>query len=213
MAESVSEWFDELWQEIAGHDRAERREILMLSYVYGTDQGEPSIGWLGRSWIRRDAGYWCRRISITIVYLLLALTIGPSFLGLAPFLLLSHQYPAIAHLPLTLRIILVVVWSSTAIPAYLAMYRRLELYGFERSEDRPMFSARFLGARYVVLLAIPLFPAIGGMALAMFTVTLRLNFPGERAAREAQRQHQELMKENAAQRRPKNKKRRRSSKH
>ncbi len=40
--ESLADWFRGLWHEVAGHDRASRREVLVLCYVHGVAQGEPT---------------------------------------------------------------------------------------------------------------------------------------------------------------------------
>jgi hypothetical protein len=198
VTESTGEWFAGLRQEIAGRDQAERRQSLVQSYVHGAAQGEPGLGWIGRTWVRRGAGYWGRRVGVSVAYLLLALIAGSFTLGFPPDLMFSQKYSFNAHIPLAVKIVIVVLWLSTAIPAYLAMYRRIELYGFIPFGERPLFSSGFLGGRYLVLLAIPFFPALGGMVLAMFTVTLRHDFPGESAAREARRLRQELAEERVA---------------
>lgn len=84
MTESTGEWFAGLRQEIAGRDQADRRQSLVHSYVHGVAQGEPGLGWIGRTWVRRGAGYWGRRFGVSVAYLLLALMIGGITLGFPP---------------------------------------------------------------------------------------------------------------------------------
>jgi hypothetical protein len=154
--ESFGEWFAGLWRELADQDRAERREILVLSYVHGPDRGEPALGLLGRSWVRRGAGYWARRAAATAAYLVLAALLGVMVLGFGPYLLYSRQYALAAHVPQAVKVLLLVVWYAPAVPAFTAMYRRLVLYGYRRNRlrDTPA-PTRFLLAGPMIVLVVP----------------------------------------------------------
>jgi hypothetical protein len=134
------------------------------------------------------------------MYLVIGVVLGIATLGFGPYLLFSHRYALHAQLPLVLRIFILVLWSLPAIPAYLAMYRRLTLYGYQRDRLQSPTPTGFLTGRFTVLLAVPFFPALGGLVLAMGTAALRADFPGESAARESQGLYQRLVRENAAQR-------------
>ncbi|HWG22710.1 hypothetical protein [Actinospica sp.] len=188
--ESLADWFRGLWQEVAGHDRASRREVLVLSYVHGVAQGEPTLGFIARSWVDRGPGYWARRISVTLLYLLIGLVLGFATLGFAPYVLFSNRYAIHAQLPLVARVLILILWNLPAIPAYLAMYRRLTLYGYQRNRLQGSPHIGFLTGRFTILLAVPFFPMLGGLVLAMGTATLRLQFPGESAAHEARQLYQ-----------------------
>jgi hypothetical protein len=201
--ESLADWFRGLWQEVAGHDRVSRREVLVLSYVHGVAQGEPMLGFIGRSWVDRGLGYWARRISITLIYLLIGFVLGLTTLGFAPYVLFSGRYALHAQLPLVVRLLILILWSLPAIPAYLAMYRRLTLYGYQRNRLQGPPPTGFLTGRFTILLAVPFFPMLGGLVLAMGTATLRPHFPGESAAREARRLYQQQTRENKSARRKK----------
>jgi hypothetical protein len=198
--EPIADWFRDLRQEIAGRDRAARREVLMLSYVHGVAQGEPTLGYVGRTWIDRGPSYWARRTSVTLMYLVVGVVLGFATLGFGPYLLFSHKYSLHAQLPLAVRVLILIVWSLPAIPAYLAMYRRLTLYGYQRNRLQGPAPTGFLTGRFTVLLAVPFFPMLGGLVLAMGTAPLRVSFPGESAARESRRLYQQLARESAAQR-------------
>lgn len=200
--ESFGEWFAGLWRELAGQDRAERREVLVLSYVHGPDRGEPALGLLGRSWVRRGAGYWARRAAATAAYLVLAALLGVMVLGFGPYLLYSRQYALAAHVPQAVKVLLLVVWYAPVVPAFTAMYRRLVLYGYRRDRlrDAPA-PTRFLVTGPMVVLAVPFFSVAGGLILAMGAATLRPDFPGESAAREGLRRYQAAQLEQAQVRR------------
>jgi hypothetical protein len=198
--ESIADWFRSLRQELAGRDRKARREVLVLSYVHGVAQGEPVLGYLGRTWTDRGPSYWARRTSVTLMYLVIGLVLGLATLGFAPYLLFSHRYALHAQLPLVARVLILIVWSLPAIPAYLAMYRRLTLYGYQRNRLQGPAPTGFLTGRFTILLAVPFFPMLGGLVFAMGTAPLRVYFPGESAARESQRMYQQLVRESAAQR-------------
>ena len=200
--ESIADWFSGLWQEVAGRDRASRREVLVLSYVHGVAQGEPTLGFIGRSWVDRGPRYWARRISVTLLYLLIGLVLGFATLGFAPYVLFSSRY-AIHWLPLVVRVLILIFWSLPAIPAYLAMYRRLTLYGYQRNRLQGPPPTGFLTGRFTILLAVPFFPMLGGLVLAMGTATLRPQFPGESAAHEARQLYQQQARENTSARRRK----------
>ena len=200
--ESLADWFRGLWHEVAGHDRASRREVLVLSYVHGVAQGEPTLGFIGRSWVDRGPGYWARRISASLGYLLIGLVLGFATLGFAPYVLFSNRYALHAQLPLVARVLILILWNLPAIPAYLAMYRRLTLYGYQRNRLQGPPPTGFLTGRFTILFAVPFFPMLGGLVLAMGTATLRPQFPGESAAREARQLYQQQAREsNSARRR------------
>jgi len=198
--ESIADWFRGLWQELAGRDRAGPREVLVLLYVHGVAQGEPSLGYVGRTWVDRGPNYWARRVSLTLIYLVIGLVLGFATLGFGPYLLFSHRYALHTQLPLVLRVVILVLWSLPAIPAYLAMYRRLTLYGYQRNRLQGSQPTGFLTGRFTILLAVPFFPMLGGLVLAMGTAPLRADFPGESAARESRAMYQQLVRDNAAQR-------------
>ncbi|MBF9066883.1 hypothetical protein [Streptacidiphilus fuscans] len=186
-ASSPRAWLRALLTEVSGQNRTDRRHFLVETYV-ATCRGEPELGYLGRTWTTRGAGYWSRRIATTFVYFLLAAFAGTLILGLGPDLLFSHQYSFNAHLPLVLKVALLTVWYIPAGIAYLAMYRQVVLYGFRRDRLRQGPHTGFATGRLLMPLALPFLSIAGGLVLALFTATLRADFPGESAAREAQKQ-------------------------
>ena len=204
-----SEWLANLLREWSRRDHLQRREWLIETYA-ATKHGEPELGYLGRTWVTRGASYWARRLALTFAYFLLAAFIGSMCLGLGPYLLFSRDYAFNTHVPLPAKIALLVVWYAPAAAAYLMMYRSLVLYGYRRDRllDSPAPTG-FLTGRLLLPLAVPFLSIAGGLLIAMFTATLRAQFPGESAARAAQRLYADEQRSRAAVRRGSSKQRKR----
>lgn len=206
---SNSEWLGNLLREWSRRDHLQRREWLIETYA-ATRHGEPELGYLGRTWVTRGTSYWARRLALTLAYFLLAFFIGTMFLGLGPYLLFSRDYGFNTHIPLITKAALLVVWYAPAAVAYLMMYRSLVLYGYRRDRllDGPAPTG-FLAGRLLMPLALPFLSIIGGLVLAMFTATLRTQFPGESAARAARQLYEDQQRSRASARRAPAKKRQR----
>ncbi len=183
---SISDWYAGLRRELSRRDCLARRELLPLTYA-ATDRGETRLGYLGRTWVERGAGYWSRRLAMTFVYFVLALFLGLLTLGIGPDLLFSHRYSFNAQLPPIVKILILVVWYVPAALAYLVMYRSLVLYGYRRDRLQSRMPTGFMAGRLLMPLVFPFLSIAGGMIVAMFTATLRAQFPGEAAAREGRR--------------------------
>ncbi|GAA5192863.1 hypothetical protein GCM10023322_53370 [Rugosimonospora acidiphila] len=197
---SSGAWLRRVLSEASGRDRADRKDFLVETYV-ATCQGEPELGYIGRTWVSRGAGYWVRRSAATFAYFLLGVFIGTLCLGLGPDLLFNRQYSFNTHLPLTLKILILVVWYAPAVVAYLGMYHRLVLCGFSRDRFSQGPHLGSLTGRVLIPLALPFLSVAGGLVLAMFTSTLRADFPGEAVAREARRRYRKHQDAVDAQRR------------
>ncbi|WP_146214555.1 hypothetical protein [Streptomyces sp. ICBB 8177] len=147
-------------------------------------RGRPRLGVVGESWVDRGAGYWARRIPYALTWLLIALMMD--LLAVEGTVMLFLE----ARLPLALKTAIVPFWWAPAVAYFLKFWRRLELNGTgSQAATTPPFSygaMRVLAPLALVFLA----PCVAGTTSAIFLSSLRRNFPGESAAREALRRYE-----------------------
>jgi len=162
--------------EMRGAYQSERRASRVE--FYRTEiRGRPFLKIIGWRWIDRGPVYWMPRLSWSFVQFLLAAMLSLMAIETTALILMSRH-------PLFLTVPLMVIWWLSAVPAFIYPWRRLQVFGFRRGRVRGQ--SPWMGPVFVVLL-----PVLAGMMVAMFLSTVRRDFPGESAAREAYRSVQD----------------------
>ncbi len=177
--------------ELKGKRQFAKRKVLV--HRYQMERGTPEIKIIGRTWLTRGPAYWGRRIAWSSIWMLVA------FMGVG-FAITATVKLLMSPLPLTAEISIAVVWWLSSVPAFVFPWRRLAVFPFGENAGSPfVFPGALLAPLFVLFL-----PVLAGMCSAIFLSTLRRNFPGEAAAREAYDAHQEHIR---SRRRPSRKRR------
>lgn len=158
--------------ELRGKRQFARHKVLVDRYQL--ERGTPDLKIIGRTWVSRGAAYWLRRSTWSVVWLWVAFVGVVPASGVTVGLLMSP-------LPLPAGIAIAVIWWLSAIPAFIFPWRRLSVFPFGDNSGSPfVYPGAFLAPLFILFL-----PVLAGMCSAIFLSTLRRNFPGETAAREA----------------------------
>lgn len=164
--------------ELRGKRQFARRKVLVDRYQL--EHGTPELKIIGQTWVNRGPAYWLRRSTWSVVWLWVA------FVGIVPAVGVTVKL-LMSPLPLPAGIAIAVVWWLSAVPAFVFPLRRLSVFPFGENPSSPfVFPGAFLAPLFIVFL-----PVLAGMCSAIFLSTLRRNFPGEAAAREAYGAHQD----------------------
>lgn len=169
---SLAVWWRVFVDELRGRRQFARYKVLVDRYQMAPEGVELKI--IGQMWIDRRPAYWLRRGAWSIVWLWFA------FFGVGLSVTATVELFT-ASLPLVFSIIIVAVWWLSAIPAFVFPWRRLAVFPFGEKPASPfIYPGPLLAPLFVLFL-----PVLAGMCSAIFLSTLRKNFPGEAAAREA----------------------------
>lgn len=159
--------------ELRGRRQFARRKVLVDRYQI-VDGGTPSLKIIGRTWVDRGPSYWARRCAWSLVWLALTLVLVLTA-GMGVVQLTTSPLPLVGSIPIAL------LWWLPAIPGFVYPWRRLAVFPFG---ERPAYPFVFPGPLLAPLVLVFL-PALAALCTAICLSTLRRNFPGEAAAREA----------------------------
>ena len=174
-------WWESFVDDLTGRRQFARRKVLVDRYALAG--GTPNLEIVGRRWVNRGPSYWSRRIAWSVVWLWCA------FVGAVPAIAVTAKL-AVSPLPLGAGIAIGVIWWVAAVPAFVFPYRRLAVF----PSARALISlSLFPGSRFKPP-AILCWPVLAGMCAAIFLSTLRRDFPGEAAAREAHEVRQDQIR-------------------
>jgi hypothetical protein len=146
------------------HDAAVHHDDVILRARAVADGGVVAVPFVGARWVDRRGGYWWRRISGTLVYLVFTGMFGAASVGIVVSMWRTSgpAFPVVA-----------VVWLATVVPGgYVGvrMVRRMPMWERRRGVRAGCFSLLLL-------------PFVTGLSLVMFVAALRPQFLGENRAR------------------------------
>ena len=161
--------------ELRGARQDDRRRAV-VDYYRTEMFGRPYLKIIGQRWINRGPSYWIRRAGWSFGQFLIAAM-------MSMFAIEATVMVLVSKVQLFLTIPLMVIWWLSVVPGFIYPWRRLQVFGFTRkARIRYTAGSPIIGLAFGILL-----PVLAGMTMAIFLSTLRRDFPGESAAREAYR--------------------------